>query len=467
MHSWFTRKRFFIALGLGLVVLVLVAFFFIRSHKQEFALNSLNFLSKVSKLFPLQPDTKAEIDAINQISQVLLQKDGVLRTYLILLQNNYELRPGGGFLGQYAIVKIKDGAVVSTFVEDANLLDQRIVAKITPPYPLTRKLGLKRWKFRDSNFSPDFPTNVDKTEYFYRLAGGYQKFNGVVAVNAFVFDHLLDITGPIQLPGYGDTFSSADGSLKLEERVERAYLADDISAEAKQARKNIMKNLATVMAGKLATVENIPKVFGLGLEELREKNVMLNFTDENLQTIVKNVKWDGSVDTTWDGDYLMLVDANMGALKTDYYVKRSLDYTVDFTGEKPMAHLIYTYANTATHGDWRTSDYHTYLRVYVPSGSTLVNRKLVSYPLTDEAFNKTFFGVFVDTLINGQTPGEITYELPATITPDNYKLMIQKQSGVGTIPVKITVKTKDGEETQTADLKKDLVFTFQQVEEKK
>ena len=82
--------------------------------------------------------------------------------FLLLLQNNMELRPGGGFLGQYAVIKVKNGEVVSSFFEDANLLDQRITARVTPPWPLTQYMQIKKWKFRDSNFSPDFPTNVEK-----------------------------------------------------------------------------------------------------------------------------------------------------------------------------------------------------------------------------------------------------------------------------------------------------------------
>lgn len=468
MHHGFPWKGFLfvaalVALGIGAFFI-----FFVKDHKQDFALGSLHALTKVSKFLPLAEDTKKEIDVVNQLADAVLRKDGVTRTYLVLLQNNYELRPGGGFLGQYAIIKVKDGAVLSTFVEDANLLDQRIKAKdikITPPYPLTRKLGLKRWMLRDSNFSPDFPTNADKAEYFYRLSGGGQKFDAVIGVNSFVFDHVLKITGPIQAPGYSSTFSYPDGSLKLEEVVEKAYLGDDVAAELKQARKNIMKSLATEIVRRLTAVDKVPAVIELALSELREKNVMIYFKDKSLQDLVASVRWDGTVDTTWDGDYLMLVDANMGALKTDYFMKRTLEYVADFTGEKPMGYLTYTYRNTATYGDWRTSDYHTYLRAYVPKGAKLIERKMVSFPLTDEAFNKTYFGVFVDTLINGTTVGFMSYELPANITPEAYKLKIQKQSGVGTIPVKVTVKTKNGEHTQSADLQKDLVMSFQEVEE--
>jgi hypothetical protein len=219
---------------------------------------------------------------------------------------------------------------------------------------------------------------------------------------------------------------------------------------------------------RVATVGNVPKLAEFAQNELRNRDIMIWFADENLQSLVESVHWDGSVATDWTGDYLMLVDANMGALKSDYYMRRSLDYTVDFTGEKPVATILYTYKHTAAFGDWRTSDYHTYLRAYVPKGAKLLERRLVGSPLTDEAFGKTYFGVFVDVLIAGSTEGMIKYELPDTITAENYRLLIQKQSGVGTLPIKVHIKTKDGKTyDQSADLQKDLTLTIQEVEEKK
>lgn len=468
MPTWFTAKRFFIAFFLIIILSGGALAFFAKDHKQEFALGSLSVVSKVSKFLPLEADTKKELEAVKQLADALLKKDGVQRTYLVLLQNNYELRPGGGFLGQYAIVKVKDGEVLSTFVEDANLLDQRITVKITPPYPLTRKLQLKRWKMRDSNFSPDFPTNAQKAEYFYRLAGGGQKFDGVIAINANVFDHALAITGPITPAGYSTTFKAEDGALKLEEVVEKAYLGDDVAAELKQNRKAIMKVLAAEMVKRLATVDNIPKMIEFAHRELGEKNIMLYFKDATLQNIVAGVKWDGTVNTDWTNDYLMLVDANLGALKSDYFIDRSVNYEVDFTGEKPIATLTHTYKHRATYGDWRTSDYHSYLRAYIPKGSTMLERKLVGYPLTDEGFNKTYIGAFVDVVMNTEVPAMIKYQLPDMIKEEGYQLMLQKQSGVGTTPVSITIKKKDGSViTQSVELKKDLVLSFQEVEEKK
>lgn len=109
-----------------------------------------------------------------------------------MLQNNYELRPGGGFLGQYGVLKIKDGKIISFVVEDANLLDQRIKdadIKITPPGHSPVMDRSDDELLHDSNFSPDFPTNAAKAKYFYRLGGGRERFDGVIAINADVLNH--------------------------------------------------------------------------------------------------------------------------------------------------------------------------------------------------------------------------------------------------------------------------------------
>ncbi len=428
--------------------------------KKVVAVKVFSAMTEVVKFLPMEENTKKEVEVIDQLAQVFMKKDDVERRYLLMLQNNMELRPGGGFLGQYAVVKVKNGEVTSLFVEDANLLDQRIEAKITPPYPFERMMQIKKWKFRDSNFSADFPRNVEKAKYFYRLSGGNSNFDGVIAVNAKVLNGVLGLTGPITVSGIGE-YNSENAVSKLEEQVEKPYLFNENLDT--QNRKWIIKKLAPIIVEELFKLGNIKKIADFTLEELRNKDVMIHFKEPELQALVEEVNWGGKVDEQWEGDYLMLIDANMGALKSDHYMEREILYTVDLTAEKPLAKLDYTYTHTATHGDWRTSDYHTYLRMYVPRGSNLLDRKMVSYPNLQEDYNKDYFGFIAHVLINDQTEAEITYELPERFKEENYRLKIQKQSGVGDVPIKVVVKTEEGEFTHEDILKKDLILRFDAV----
>jgi len=415
-------------------------------------------LNKISQLLPIEADTKKEINVVNSLAEALTKNDNVEKSFLLMLQNNMELRPGGGFLGQYAVIKIKNGQVTYTYFEDANLLDQRITAKVTPPYPFTRMMQLKKWKFRDSNFSPDFPTNVEKAKYFYRLAGKNSNFDGVIAVNSDVLLDILKLTGPVTVPGYAGEYNSQNAVLRLEEQVEKAYIMNpEIDT---QNRKAIMKKMAAILVDKLTQLNNIPKLAELFLEELQNKNIMLNFQDPDLQNLAAEVYWDGRVAYGWGSDFLMAVDANMGALKTDYYMRRTITYRIDLDQEKPVVDLNILYKNTAPYGDWRTSDYHSYLRVYVPKGANLLEREMVSYPNIQEEKDKTYFGFIVHVLIGRETNARLKYELPANFDKNNYRLLIQKQSGVGDVPVKVTIKKGGREFTQEQTMIKDLKFEF-------
>ena len=457
-----TKKNLIIV---GIVVLVIsltliIAGLFMtgKISVKSLAISSFSTINKTVQLLAIEPDIKKEFEVVDALVQKFTAQDNVERRFLFLLQNNTELRPGGGFLGQYAIVKVKNGEVTSSFFEDANLLDQKITANVPPPYPFKRLLGIKNWKFRDSNFSPDFPTNAEKAKYFYRLAGGSTTFDGVIAVDADVMKSVLALTGPITVPGYPETYTSENVVMALEEKVEKAYIMDPELDT--QARKDVMQKMTPLIIEKLFTLGNITKIAEMVHNELKNKDIMINFTDPELQKLVDSVYWNGKVADTWGGDYLMMVDANMGAMKTDYYMRRSISYDVDFTQPKPVVTLNISYKNTAPSGDWRTSDYHSYLRIYAPKGSNFLERKMVGYPNIGEEFGKTYFGVKVDVLIGGETDAMIKYELPENIKPDDYRLLIQKQSGVGEVPVKIHIKTKDGEANQDATLIKDLQFNL-------
>jgi len=101
------------------------------------------------------------------------------------------------------------------------------------------------------------------------------------------------------------------------------------------------------------------------------------------------------------------------------------------------------------------------LRTYVPQGSTFVSSHMVSHLNTANEFGKTYFGFKVDVVMGTQVDGQIVYTLPDSITSDNYKLLIQKQSGAGNVPVNVHIKMKDGKEyTQQQTLLNDLNLQY-------
>jgi hypothetical protein len=377
-----------------------------------------------------------------KIAGKILAKDDSEKVFMVLFQNNMEIRPGGGFIGAFGILKIKNGEITSIETHDLSNFDARIPDTVEPPYPMKETLGIKSWKLRDSNYSPDFETNAKKAEEFYYMGQGGEKFDGIIGITTNVFSSILKVTGPVQLPDYPGTYDSENAVITLEYQVEKDFENQGID---RGDRKSIMTELAQEIENKISSLDSKGKI-NLGKEiinDLNKKEIQLYFKEQELQEVVRNAGWDGKVKESSD-DYLMLVDANLGAFKSDYYVQRKVEYVLDFFKEIPTATLKINYNHTAKQKDWMTRDYLSYLRVYVPKDAWLSSSENFGDPKFGNEFGKKFFGGIVKVPIGSEKLVTITYTLPKEITEENYDLLIQKQSGILDVPYKVTITGKDG-----------------------
>lgn len=417
----------------------------LKDHPQQL----IDVAYRTSKVLPLGDKYNTSLE----LAHYALQQDDKERIYLILLQNNMELRPGGGYIGSFAIVKIKNGDVIDSAVHDTANFDGRIPDALEPPYPMTETMHISSWKLRDSNWMPDFPTNARVAENFYTLGGGAEKFDGVIAINATILDVILDITGPITLADYPHTFKSGDAIMALEYQVEKGYKDQDI---AKGDRKVIMDELADEMTRRVKDLSLRDKIGLVNnfIHSLDSKDVQLFLDDERMTQLIDAVNWQGSVDTTWDKDYLMVVDANLASYKTDHVMKRGIDYKIDLSGTIPQAVLTIHYENTATQKDWKTNDYQTYVRVYAPEDTWFTD---ISGCVLDQQFGskygKRYTGCLIHVPLGTQKDIVLRYNLPIDMKNKYpYDLKIQKQSGVHNIPVAVHVQNPGSGDTEEFSL---------------
>lgn len=422
-----------------IAVVILAAWFLFWEIKNRGLESAVDYL-------PLEYDSKDKYKTLVSIADNLMRGNDE-KTFLILFQNNMELRPGGGYIGTFGILKIKNGKVIENQTHDLSNFDGRVPNTEIPPYPMEETLGIKYWKMRDSNYSPDFQQNAEKVEYFYKLGGGQEEIDGVIAITANVLTSALKITGPVQIEGYPETYDSNNAIIALEYQVEQGYLGQEIK---KGERKSIMNDLANEILNRVSNINLSQKLelFKILMEDLDKKDIQLYFKDSELQKKVEGVNWGGLVDTEWNKDYLMVVDANLGAFKSDYYVKRSLDYSVDLSGDVPKAMLKITYNHTAEKKDWMTRDYLTYVRTYVRPEVWLKEHPGLNDPQFGEEFGKKYFGFIVETPIGTSRTVEFNYDLPLELKNGFYDLKIQKQPGVNDMPVHIKIKNVDGIEKE-------------------
>jgi len=421
------------------VSVVFLTAFYVALQIKNRGLQNIGGIQKISSLLPISEQYKSLAD----FADYFLAQDNQEKTLLVLFQNNMEIRPGGGFIGSFGILKVKNGQVVDMQIHDTGNFDARVPQTVPAPQPMQEALRIKSMQLRDSNWSPDFAVNAQAAEKFYQMGQGQEKFDGIIGITTNVLLSFLKATGPVEIPGYPGTYGDENAVLALEYQVEKAFEEQGIT---RGDRKDVMNDLGRVIMGKVFELSILQKVelAKIIFEDLNRKDIQLYFKNEKLQKQTQQAGWAGAVDQGWKQDFLMTVDANLGAWKSDLVVKRSIDYTVDLSGDVPQAILKITYKHTATKRDFMTKDYNSFLRVYVPGGSWLKNEKDLAGPVFGTELGKKYFGMMVYVPLGQTKTFEIKYALPKEIAKD-YNLKIQKQAGLNDTPVTVHVKDIKGE----------------------
>ena len=401
-------------------------------------------LNPLVNVLPVDQETKTDMQVLTRVADAMLAKDGRERVYLVLLQNNTELRPGGGYIGSFAILKMRDGHVTDFAVHDTNIFDGREPQTIEPPYPMRETLRIQGWQMRDSNWSPDFPTNALKAEEMYHLGDGGEQFDGIFGVTTNLLTSVLQLTGPITPEGYDKTFTAETAVDDLEYQVEQQWWKD---GESLGMRKQVIRALGDAILAKVKAshFKEQQAFFEAFLANLHRKDIQVYFKDETLQNEIDKAGWSGRVDTSWPDDYLSVIDANLSARKTDRLMDRQIEYTVDMTGNNIVATVAITYKNNGTQKDWRTSDYQSFVRVYAPEGSWLESVDGgVTQPVFGNELGKKSFGVLVQVPLGSEKTVTFKYTLPKTVTKEYYDLKVDKQAGVNNTTASIHILRSGG-----------------------
>lgn len=366
------------------------------------------------------------------------------KTYLLLLQNNTELRPTGGFIGTFGSLTVKNGEVINFDTENIYNLDEPAKAFNTkvPPLPIQKYLKQAQWFLRDVNWDPDFPTTAQEAIRFYHdERGPIARFDGVIAFTPRLIEDLLLVTGSINIKD--STFSADNIVDKLQYEVEVGFKEDGVNI---YNRKQIIDDLAQVLKTKILNFsgDELQSLLPLVKKAFDERQAMVYFTDSKLQSAAADFNWDNRIKEN-DGDYFYVVDANLGSLKTDPSVDHMISYSLRpvVKDHSLVATLNITYTNKGDF-NWKTTRYRTYTRVYVPLGATLITASgnEESIAITD-SHNKTVFGTFISTEPGDSETLSFVYKLPTSLAnkifQGNYDLYIQKQAGTEAHNLKLDI----------------------------
>lgn len=314
--------------------------------------------------------------------------DAATHHLLVLLENPSEMRPGGGFLGSYADVAIRGGAVTGIAVHDIADVDAGFAQKVIPPKPL--QLENAGWRPADGNWFFDFPTSAAATISLFERSSLYSKssvtFDGAIAVTPKAMSDLLSVTGPIIIsnaaigasPANGSTTFSAD---TLVGQIQAIVQAGQAKSSGNTYPKKVLGVLWPSILGKLAssTDDQRQRMLAMAGDWITNKDVMVYFKNTDLENSIKTYGAAGDEyvpPQNFDGDYLAVANADVNSDKSEWYVSSTVSLGISIGNDGVASdHLVVTRTH---HGDgsvdwWYRTSSQDYMQVLVPVGSSLVN----------------------------------------------------------------------------------------------
>jgi hypothetical protein len=401
-----------------------------------------------------------------------------LCTYLVLIQNEDELRPTGGFISGVARVTIEKGSIIELEDEDSDAVDDFSRPYPEPPAPLLEYMLSEIWLFRDSNWSPDFPTSATAAIDLYTISRDVQ-IDGVLALDQQAIRLLIEALGPLQVEGYNEPVTGQN----VVHMARQAWNpGDEVSGEWWVRRKDFM---SLVLAEAIHQLESgldrtaLARLTSATRRALDEKHLLVYVKDKEAAALMAEPGWDGAM-LSGQRDYLMVVDANMGFNKANALVEESLEYAVDLTDlEHPRATLTVRHAHLSKQGNvlcrheprydpsyqqMMERCYWNYLRVYVPleaqlvdatphtvSGLELLSGRPSSAQVTvgppEQGHN--VFGTFFLLRRGEALETRFEYALPTDVFQvqdggTEYVLTVQKQPGTQAIPLQVRIVLPPG-----------------------
>ncbi|MBI4079186.1 MAG: DUF4012 domain-containing protein [Candidatus Levybacteria bacterium] len=341
--------------------------------KNASALEQNPFIPKT--FFQTITDKQAALDIqiLTSILPVLPDLLGVSGTkqYLILFQNNTELRPGGGFIGSYGILSMEKGRVLGLELNDVYDADGQLKGHVEPPFAIRRHLPSVHWYLRDSNFDADF-TRVASTAAFFLRAETGREVDGVIGVDVSFVQKLLQATGPVYVSDYKETVSTEN----FYERTQ-AHAQEDFFPGSTQ-KKDFLRSLSRAIITRIVEEESLS--YGALVKALREgileKHILFGFQDKSLQSLFAANNLSSSLPSQRQKkentlyDFLGISEANLGVNKVNRFIKRKVAYNASINKEGVVTGTITVkFANESKKNNLYEGDYKNYLRFILPQGA--------------------------------------------------------------------------------------------------
>ena len=365
-----------------------------------------------------------------------------IRTYIIEQVNPAELRAGGGFIGTYSVVRADHGSLKLLRSGDAyDLANPRPspgqAGFIPIPTPLREVIPGTSWSFVDSNIYPDFPSNAKAAERFAQPPLGI-KVDAVVSMDYYTVAKMLDLTGPLVVPGFG-TITGSNFIAKL--------LPGDVAGTG--THKAVLGSIAGPLMQRVAALppERWPALIGALNSLAASRHLQAYFNNAVAQQEIERVGWSGSFNPTASQDYMMEVESNYYGDKVNYFLSRHYTVTLTRKGGTLQHQVTVDLVNNTPCASYIRASYNVNVRLYVTANASGASSNLapVRYPNPAPPPGSRLMDGWVHFVPCGGGKGRaaFTYDTPWQAA-DGVSDQIYWQKQPGTVNDTINVTWNDG-----------------------
>ena len=301
----------------------------LENYSKVWDLNNKDINKKINELKYYLEKSITYSDFINDnldiISKMLWQNRE--KTYLIVFQNNDEIRPSWGFIWSMWFIKIFKWKIKSIELEDVYNLEWKIWEKETQKIKAPEWINKvsERFSLRDSNYYINIERDSQEIKNFLSLA--WYNIDWVIYINQNLIFDLLKVSWDIKINSIDENINENNFSEIISTLVEAKVSKEWTLWTPKQ----ILFDFAGEFKNKLINKWNYDDYLKVVLKNFKNREIMINSFDQEEENILDFFKLSWNIDFENTLDFSYPVFTSVWWVKTDRYIKRKFkkDITIN------------------------------------------------------------------------------------------------------------------------------------------
>ena len=397
----------------------------------------------------LSDKLKSVIMVIPAIHELLLSP--VTKTMLLIVQDDQELRPTGGFIESLVPVSFSSGKVVVGVGQSVYSLDSRLSGLVKPPPDLESTLKEPQWFLRDANWSPDFSVSAQQIAWFYEKETD-TPVDLVATINRSSLLRLKAILSKSDIPVTKESISNPD--ISSAENISQSGPNLDILDISLLNSSTLQELAASSLPQKVVFFDSF-------LNALKNKDIQIWSKNASLNRSLITNHWlsvlpppcpISNILTPCQNDFIGVTETNIGLNQINPYIFRKQSHTINFQPDEIIHRHQIDLTNMATGDSYPVGDYRLYLRFALPVNAKLVgiSGNLQEIPQENLTLSSTqnyqLIGAVVTLPVNHRLTLVANYSVPWKLAGQNttsYQFSVIKQSGINGSPLEVALTSPE------------------------